>query len=168
MTRNENGSWRGGSCSVTVTAAPGRNVSAVLTGITAVVNGRRISLPDRTYTAPVRRYNLPQNYLTVNGPSALRYGQTAELQITGASSIEGIAAHVQMQGLEVLSVSSGFCSPGEMVLLPEFGLSSVIYTCRVTARPGQTARVRLAPVEIGAGDMTLPAPDVNWQAVVSS
>ena len=161
--------WDGTHFTLSVTAPAGQYVSCRLTDLQAAVNGQTVSLTDRYYDSiPVRTYNRPADYLRVTGPSAVRTGETISITVAG-SGVEGIRGNVQTQGLEILSYSSSLSSSTAAIMLPLFGSPAVIYSCRVTAGPGQAISFRLYDVSLTPGDdMVLSAPDVRWSASVLS
>lgn len=158
--------WQGGRFTLNVTAVAGQSVSCKLTNVSAVMNGRTVALPDQTYSAPVYQFNLPADYLTISAPSEPRSGDTISVQIAGRG--EGVSAMVQTTGLEILSTSSSFCDDDVLVLLPDFGLSTVTYLCRVTARQGQPLAFSLLNVELAADGMVLYPPEVSWTTVAAA
>lgn len=116
----------------------------------------------RTAGVPV----LKDTGIAVTGPDAVAPGDIIEVAVSAPQTLEGISAVPQTAGLEFLHASSGLCADACLVLLPDMGMDSVVYTYRVHPEPGRQVRCVLAELTVTVGNSEFVCEPVAWCARV--
>lgn len=116
-------------------------------------------------TAPAR--HAPRRWtITVAGPKQVVPDETIQITITGAG--DGSSGDVELEGLEVVSVSGGFSTPLKYVAAAVVGGLTATYRCRVTAPAGSACSFSLSSPQVAdpetGGDVT--AACAGWTCAV--